>query len=635
MQQERKVVKQFDKNGDGWLNAEERKAARQFLKEQGDSRRPGGFGGRRGGFGPGGEEQEPAKPGPKVKPEEAKSFEGAPVYAPDVFRTFFLEFENPDWEQELADFKSTDVEVPATLTVDGKVFKDVGVHYHGASSYMMVGEGRKRSLVLSLDLVHSDQQFGGYRKFLLLNSHGDPSFLRTVLSLEMARDYLPAPRANFARVVVNGESWGVFVNQQHFNKDFLRDSFGTTKGARWKVPGSPNGQGSLAYLGDAVSPYRRIYDIKSKDDPGAWKALIQLCKVLSETPADQLEKALPPLLDVEGALKFLAWENVVVNGDGYWTRSSDYSIYQDSAGKIHFIPYDANETFSAGGGPGGPGGPGGFGPAMFLAPAILEQADKNTDQAVSKEEFIDLAGAWFDKLDTEKTGKLDQEQVRDRMEKVLPPPGGRGGFGPPRDGPGRGRMGPGAVLAGGVFAAGDENKDGALTRDELKNTFTKWHAQWDADGVGALSEDKLAKGLNAALPRPNFGGRQGGGGRGPGFGGARPSAELDPLVDAEDQSKPLISKLLAVPAWRQRYLAIVREMAEKWLDWNRLGPLASKYQALIAEEVKADTRRLSSFEAFQRSVNGDGNGGGSGQTLKSFAETRRAYLLKKVPPPAQ
>src|SRR5438552_2180210 len=48
MRQVRKLVKQFDKNGDGWLNKEERKAARDFLKKERAS------GGGPGGFGPGG-----------------------------------------------------------------------------------------------------------------------------------------------------------------------------------------------------------------------------------------------------------------------------------------------------------------------------------------------------------------------------------------------------------------------------------------------------------------------------------------------------------------------------------------------------------------------------------------------------
>ena len=48
--------------------------------------------------------------------------------------------------------------------------------------------------------------------------------------------------------------------------------------------------------------------------------------------------------------------------------------------------------------------------------------------------------------------------------------------------------------------------------------------------------------------------------------------ELDPLVMANDPNKPLISKLLAVPSLRTRYLGYIRDIAEKWLDWKKLGP---------------------------------------------------------------
>src|SRR5439155_758338 len=81
--------------------------------------------------------------------------------------------------------------------------------------------------------------------------------------------------------------------------------------------------------------------------------------------------------------------------------------------------------------------------------------------------------------------------------------------------------------------------------------------------------------------------------------------KLDPLVAANDANKPLISKLLAVPSLRARYLAYVRDIAEKWLDWNKLGPIAQQYHALIAEHVKADTRKLDPTEDFEKGLTED------------------------------
>lgn len=664
MRGETKLVQQFDKDGDKRLNKEERKEARAFIAGQRGNRGPGGPGGRRGGFGGPRDGQEPPKPGPRVSTADVVSYPNAPLYASNVLRTVFLDFEESDWEKELEDFHGTDVDVSAKLTVDGKTYPDVGVHFRGASSYMMIGEGRKRSLNLSIDFAHEDQAVGGYRTLNLLNAHEDPTFLRTVLYFDTARSYVPAPKANWVRLVINGESWGVYINVQQFNKDFTKEWFGSKKGARWKVPGSPGGQGSLAYLGEDAAPYRRIYEIKSKDDTKSWTDLIKLCKVLNETPAGQLEAALAPLLDIDGALKFLALENALINNDGYWIRTSDYDIYEDEKGRFHIIPYDANETFSIpggpgfGGGPGGPGGPGGFGPGMMLSRHIFAQGDLNEDQKLSKEEFTALADVWFDKLDPDNTGKVSQEQLVTRLPNILPPPPGFGpqGFGP-RDGdqrgggqqPDRRRFGPAPFLAQGIFQAADTNKDGSLTRAELKDTFTKWFAQWDAEKSGALSEEKLRNGFATVLPEPGIGGFGGGpggpdgrpgrqGGRrgfgGPGFGGGLRvnGVELDPLIAANDPNKPLISKLLAVPALRARYLGYVRDIAEKWLDWNQLSPRVMRYQALISDEVKADTRKLSSFEAFQRGIAGDSSSANNRgperpASLKSFAEQRRTYLL--------
>lgn len=667
-----KLVKQFDKDGDGRLNTEERRAAMTFLNTQtggrgmrGPGGPPGGPGGPGGRGGRGGN-RTAAQPGPKLSPADVKSFPGAPLYDELTVRTLFLEFADADWEKQLMAFHRTDVEVPATLTVDGRTYREVGMHFHGMSSFMMVGEGQKHSMVLSLDSVHPDQQLGGYHKLNLLNSHEDASFLRTVLSLQMARDYLPAPKANFVRVVINGECWGIYVNQQHFNKDFVKQWFGSTKGARWKVPGSPGGQGGMNYLGEEVAPYKRIYAIKSTDDPAPWADLIKLCKVLNETPADKLEQTLAPLLDVEGALKFFAWENVLASGDGFYSRASDYDLYEDKTGRFHIIPYDANETFSMGeGGPGGPpGGPGarggppgvgrgGFGPGMFIAGQLLAQADKNGDQKLTREEFTALADAWFDQLDPDKTNRVSQEQFVAKFTVLLFPTGlpdtGFPGGGPPRAG-GPGGFGPERFLGVAFFTAMDANKDGALTRTELKEGFARWFAEWDAGKDGFLDEAELRTGLNAALPRPNFGGPGGppgmrgmggpGGGRGrggpggmggpggpggPGGGGT----QLDPLVTANDTEKPLLSKLLAVPSLRTHYLGYVRDMAEKWLGWNKLGPLAEEYHALIVDDVKADTRKLDSTEDFLNSVApvAQKMTGGEGATLKDFAEKRRAFLL--------
>jgi spore coat protein CotH len=525
MSETRPLVARFDKDGNERLERAERDEARAFLKTQPNRGPggPGGFGGPRGpggrggpggggpgfgppGFGPPGRRgTEATSPGPRISADDVKTYPEEPLYTDKAIRTLFLTFEENDWEEELADFNNTDVDVPADLLVDGKRYPRVGVHFRGMSSFGMVPAGSKRSLNLSLDFADQDQRLYGRKTLNLLNAHEDPSFLRTILYLEAAQKYALAPVANFVHVVINGESWGLYVNAEQFNKEFIEARFSDAKGARWKVPGSPGGRGGLEYFGDELDAYKRTYQIKSKDRKEDWVALIELCKTLNTTPVEDLPSKIEPMLNVEGVLHFLALDIGLVNSDGYWTRASDYSLYRDSQGVFHVAIHDANETLKPAMGP-GMGGPGMGGPGM--------------------------------------------------------------------GGPGMG--GPG---------------------------------------------------------RPN----RGGGNResGPRGGAMRSPVELDPLTGLDDSSKPLRSKLLAVPKYRARYLEILAKINEEILGGDFLQSRIEHYVPMIDPYVKQDTRKLESYEAFQKAVETDLSGriDGRDMSILDFAKARYEYLKKALAAP--
>ena len=336
---ERKIVAQFDKNGDKRLDAAERKEARTFLESQPMGRGPGG----RGGPGRGGMV---GLPGAKLTPADVKPVAATvPLYDMGTAADSLPRLRDERLGSRVDGVQQHRRRSAGDADRRRQDYRDVGIHFRGISSYFAVPAGLKHSLNLAVDFVHESQALLGHRTLNLLNSNDDPTYLRTVLFLAAAREHIAAPRANYVRVSINGESWGVYVSAEQFNKDFVNAWYKTPDGARWKVPGSPSGRGGLEYLGDDITAYKRVYEIKSKDDAKSWQSLINLTKVLNETAPDQLEQALAPILDVDGALKFLALEATLVNNDGYWTRASDYSLYQSPAGKFHVLPHDANETF--------------------------------------------------------------------------------------------------------------------------------------------------------------------------------------------------------------------------------------------------------------------------------------------------
>ncbi len=87
-----------------------------------------------------------------------------------------------------------------------------------------VGRGVIEALGLGLELKAGDiAARANFCTLNLDNSLEDRTFLRSVLYYQITRDFIPAPKANYVRLVINGESWGIYVNAQQFNKDFVKD----------------------------------------------------------------------------------------------------------------------------------------------------------------------------------------------------------------------------------------------------------------------------------------------------------------------------------------------------------------------------------------------------------------------------
>ena len=339
-----KIVSRFDTDGDGKLDYAEREAARKYIRE---SR------GEEGASRPSGSTSPHTTHQADLKASLAAQPDGDPdLYDAKTLRTLYLRFHDADWYEQLGTFYRTDVDVPADLIVDGKVYQSVGIRFRGSSSYFTV-QNEKKSFNIAVDYGDDRQRLYGYKTLNLLNGHSDPSFLREILYSRIATNYIPAPKANLVKLVINGESWGIYVNSQQFNKDFLDEWFGTRAGVRWKVP--PGRSSGLVYNGDQPSAYQQSYQLKTRADeaPNAWQDLIRLCEVLEITPDDQIESELSSIFNIDRALWFLALDNVLIDNDGYFSRASDYAFYQDPNGRFHLLPHDSNETFRFAGG-GGP-----------------------------------------------------------------------------------------------------------------------------------------------------------------------------------------------------------------------------------------------------------------------------------------
>jgi hypothetical protein len=274
-------------------------------------------------------------------------------YDSDNVHDVKIYFEDANWETKLDNLKKqgSSKRLTAKVVVDGRTVEDAGIRYKGNSSYFNPKNKEQKKLPFNIEANHStdDQTFDKQVETLKLsNVFRDPSFLREVLSYEIASQYMASPRATYARVYINDEYYGLYNLTQSVDDFFLKYFFGNDDGVLFKCdpvwhakakPGCPEGdKASLMYLGDNPACYSHLYELKS--DTG-WYELIELTRILNQKP-EQIEE----VLDVNQALWMLAYNSVLVNLDSYTGRlCHNYYLYQQSNGQFVTIPWDMNLSF--------------------------------------------------------------------------------------------------------------------------------------------------------------------------------------------------------------------------------------------------------------------------------------------------
>lgn len=278
----------------------------------------------------------------------------SPVLAQDDFydvntiQEIKINFEQDNWRYVLDSLRfNGEGLLLGSIEINGQKFNDIGVRYRGSRSFQ---PGNKRnSLYIKLNFIDKEQNYQGLQTVKLSSALRDPSMVREVLGYEIARKYMAAPRANYTKVIVNGEYYGLFVNVEPIDDAFLAKHFGNSKGtfvqcAPNLVEEEPQGCksdvfGSLQYDNSAKC-YLHNFVLLSES---GWDDLIELTYVLNQKP-DEAGR----VLDVDRTLWMLAYNNLLVNLSSYTGRySENYYIYKDEQG--HFVPilYDLNLCFGS------------------------------------------------------------------------------------------------------------------------------------------------------------------------------------------------------------------------------------------------------------------------------------------------
>ncbi len=262
-------------------------------------------------------------------------------YDIDIINNINVLFERSDWDRTLDQLYADGEEerLVGTAVINGVRFDSVGVRYKGNSSYR--ANQIKNPLNIKLDHIISDQALDGYGTLKLANAFKDPSFAREVLSYEIARKYMPASKANFAKVSINGTYLGLYTSVQSVDKVFVGNHFKSNENPRFKgelTRGSNRNHARVwGYQGADSTNYYNYYELKSKH---GWRDLVEFLYTLNHDTEN-----LEDVLNVDRHLWMLAFDILMVNLDAPINFGHNYYLYKDDAGQFNPIVWDFNENF--------------------------------------------------------------------------------------------------------------------------------------------------------------------------------------------------------------------------------------------------------------------------------------------------
>lgn len=238
------------------------------------------------------------------------------------------------------DDPTIDIYFPASMHIQNSKIDEtlpmVGVRIRGNTSRYKV----KKSFKIDFK-EYGGEQFYQLKKLNLKPNTNDPSMLREALSWLMYRKFnVPAARVSFVELYMNGEFMGVFQNVENIDDEFVDRRFGSEDGNLYKCTWGAN-------LSRSFNVYNtQNIELKTNETTNDRSKLADFVKLLNTTPSESWEKQMEAVFDVDNYLMQLAVEALIGHWDGYAFNTNNYYLYDNPVtGKIHYIPYDLDNTW--------------------------------------------------------------------------------------------------------------------------------------------------------------------------------------------------------------------------------------------------------------------------------------------------
>ena len=218
----------------------------------------------------------------------------------------------------------------ADVTVDGHIYRETGIRKKGRAGSQ---DDDKPSLKLRFDKYVDDQSLpGGLERLTLNNSKQDRSMIGTCLAYFVFEQAgLIAPRCHFAKVTVNNDYLGLYVNVEEVEHYTIPRAFEDDDGNLYE-----------GEISDFTTKYRNTFEKETNSSEDDWSDIDAAVAALESKD----DRALADVFDLGQYLDFWAVEVLIGSKDGYSANRNNYFIYRERDGRFVFIPWGQDDVFT-------------------------------------------------------------------------------------------------------------------------------------------------------------------------------------------------------------------------------------------------------------------------------------------------
>jgi len=272
--------------------------------------------------------------------------EGADLFDETVLLTYEITLADDDWSTLAYEGKTLSLlaggcnrfteytQFRGRVDVDNTSLQDVQIRKKGS-----LGSLSSTRPSLKLDFgsgdINDDRTLRGERHVTLNNNHQSPAIIEQCLSYYVFNKAgIHAPRCNFARVVTQGVSKGIYTHVEDIKKPFLERTFGAKSGNLYEGNES-----------DFTNVLVGLFEKKSTNDSVETTDLNAVVDLI-ETGSADLYNALDQYIDMDKFITFAAVEALVGHYDSYTGGQSNFYVYHNPGDdRFHFIPWGTDQTF--------------------------------------------------------------------------------------------------------------------------------------------------------------------------------------------------------------------------------------------------------------------------------------------------